>query len=99
MDMDLLMKQAHEMQERVTAAQESLSKMTIKGISGNGMVIVDLDGKYNLKKLTISDKLLTESAADIAAIISAAYMDAKTKVDTTIDDVMGEATGGMQLPA
>ena len=98
MDMGTLMKQAKELQEKVAAAQKYLAELSIKGIAGNGAVIVELDGKYNLKKLTLAPNLMSESADDVAALISAAYMDAKTKVDQTIDKVMGDATGGMQLP-
>jgi len=98
MDMSDLVKQAKELQEKVAAAQEMLSELSIKGIAGSGLVIVELDGKYNMRKLTLSPDLFKESPAEVAAIISAAYIDAKTKVDTTIDKVMGEATGGMHLP-
>ena len=98
MDMNALMKQAKELQEKVAVAQAALAEMSIKGIAGNGLAIVELDGKYNLRKLTISPELLKESPADIAALISAAFGDAKAKVDATIDKVMGDATGGMNLP-
>ena len=96
--MNALMKQAKELQEKVAEAQAALATMSIKGIAGNGLAIVELDGKYNLKKLTLSPALMKESAEDAAAIISAAFTDAKDKVDVTIDKVMGDATGGMQLP-
>ncbi|MDR1071951.1 MAG: YbaB/EbfC family nucleoid-associated protein [Rickettsiales bacterium] len=92
------MKQAKELQDKVAAAQNELAEMSIKGIAGAGLAIVELDGKYNLRKLTVSPDLLKEAADDAAAMISAAYNDAKVKVDTTIDKVMGEATGGMQVP-
>jgi len=98
MDMNALMKQAKELQEKVAEAQASLATMSIKGIAGNGLAIVELDGKYNLRKLTLSPDLMKESAEDAAAVVSAAYADAKEKVDVTIDKVMGDATGGMQLP-
>ena len=98
MDMNALMKQAKELQEKVAAAQATLAEMSIKGIAGNGLAIVELDGKYNLRKLTLAPELSKESPADVAAIISAAFNDAKAKVDATIDKVMGDATGGMNLP-
>ncbi|MDR1826117.1 MAG: YbaB/EbfC family nucleoid-associated protein, partial [Rickettsiales bacterium] len=66
MDMDTLMKQAREMQEKVTAAQEMLAEMSVKGIAGNGFVIVELDGKYNLRKLTISPELKNNPVDDIS---------------------------------
>jgi DNA-binding YbaB/EbfC family protein len=99
MDMGALMKQAKELQDKVAAAQAELAAMSIKGIAGAGLAIAELDGKYNLRKLTISPDLMKESADDAAAMISAAYGDAKAKVDATIDKVMGAATGGMSIPS
>jgi DNA-binding YbaB/EbfC family protein len=98
MDMNSLMKQAQDLREKVAAAQSELAAMSIKGIAGNGLAIVELNGKYDLIKLTLSPDLLRESAEDVSAMVSAAYSDAKSKVDATIDKVMGAATGGMQLP-
>jgi DNA-binding YbaB/EbfC family protein len=98
MDVNALMKQAEDLRGKVAAAQRELGDMSIKGIAGNGLAIVELNGKYDLRKLTLSPELLKESAEDIAAMISAAYMGAKADVDATIDRVMGAATGGMQLP-
>ena len=97
MDMKALMKQAEELQAKVAAAQAQLAETIVKGIAGNGLVVVEMDGKYNLRKLTISPELMKESPEDAAAIISAAINDAKAKADKTIDDVMGEATAGMPV--
>ncbi|MDR2268763.1 MAG: YbaB/EbfC family nucleoid-associated protein [Rickettsiales bacterium] len=98
MDVNALMKQAKELQDKVAAAQDELAAMSLKGIAGNGLAIVELDGKYNLQKLTLSPDLMKEAADDAAAVITAAFMDAKAKVDATVDKVMGEATSGMRLP-
>ena len=42
MDMEALMAQANELQNKVTAAQEKLASMHVKGIAGNGDVIIDI---------------------------------------------------------
>lgn len=98
MDINALMKQAKELQGKVAAAQENLGKTVVKGISGNGLVIVDMTGKYDLQKLTINPELLKEDLETITAMVSAAFNDAKSKADATIDKVMGEATAGMPMP-
>ena len=99
MDMNKLMQQAKELQTKVADAQAQLSETTVKGIAAGGLAIAELDGKYNLRKLTLAPDLMKEALDDIAAIISAAFTDAKDKVDTLVDKVMGDATGGMQLPS
>ncbi|MCL2369142.1 MAG: YbaB/EbfC family nucleoid-associated protein [Alphaproteobacteria bacterium] len=96
--MKALMEQAKQLQANVSAAQDELGKATVKGIAGNGMAIVEMSGKYDLVKLTLSPELVKEDLDTITAIISAAFNDAKTKADTMIDKVMGEATAGMPLP-
>lgn len=98
MDIEKLMAQAKELQDKVAAAQDTLAETVVKGIAGNGLAVVQMDGKYNLRQLTLSPELSKESLDDICAVISAAFNDAKQKVDATIDRIMGAATGGMQLP-
>ena len=98
MDMDAFMEQARVLQDKVSAAQDLLDKTTVRGIADGGACIVTLTGRYDLKDLRISPELATRGADEIAAAVSAAYRDAKTKADTTIDKIMGEATAGMPMP-
>ena len=98
MDMEALMAQANELQNKVTAAQEKLASMHVKGIAGNGDVIIDMTGKYDLANITMRDEILTGGAAHVAKLFADAYRDAKAKADTIIDQVMGEATAGVPMP-
>ena len=98
MDMESLMAQAAELQNKVAAAQESLAKTVVKGIAENGACIVDMTGKYDLVNLTIKPELLAQGAEVVANVVSAAYRDAKQKADDLIDRVMGDATNGVSLP-
>ena len=98
MDMESLMAQAAELQSRVATAQEQLSKTVVKGIAQNGACIIDMTGKYDLVKLTISPDLLSQGADAVADVVSAAYRDAKAKADDLIDRIMGDATSGVNMP-
>jgi DNA-binding protein YbaB len=102
MDMNDLMKQAQELQGKVAAAQDMLGKTTVKGIAGNGLVIVEMTGKYDLlplpRGLVLSPELFKKSPVEITELIHAAVSDAKAKADATIDKVMGAATAGMPMP-
>lgn len=98
MDMDTLMQQAKELQDKVAAAQDLLAKTSVKGLAGAGDCIVEMSGKYDLLNLTINPAILTRSATDVAEIVKTAFNDAKAKADTTIDRIMGEATAGMPMP-
>lgn len=98
MDMEQLMAQAQQLQDKVSAAQALLDKTVVKGIAENGECIVEMSGKYDLISLTIKPTLLERGADKLAEVVSAAIRDAKSKADTTIDKVMGEATAGMPIP-
>ncbi len=98
MDMKSLMEQAKQLQGKVSAAQEQLGNTNVKGISGNGLVIVEMTGKYDLAKLTLNPDLLKEDLETITGLVSAAFNDAKAKADDLIDNVMSAATAGMPLP-
>ncbi|MDR0967433.1 MAG: YbaB/EbfC family nucleoid-associated protein [Rickettsiales bacterium] len=98
MDMQALMKQAQELQDKVAKAQEELGAARVKGIAGNGLVIVEMNGKYDLIKLTLAPDLLKEDLETITALVTAAFNDAKAKTDDLIDKTMSAATAGMPLP-
>ncbi len=98
MDMEALMAQASALQEKVAAAQDELGQMHIKGIAEDGACIIDMSGKYDLFDLKIREDVLSRGAAGVAAVVAAAYRDAKAKADEMIDQVMGDATAGMPIP-
>ncbi len=98
MDMENLMASAKQLQDRVAAAQLVLDKTIVKGIAENGEVIVEMSGKYDLVNLTIAPVLLERGLERLTAAVTAAFTDAKTKTDATIDRIMGDATAGMPMP-
>ena len=98
MDMESLMAQASALQDKVTAAQEKLATMHVKGIAGNGAVVIDMSGKYDMNSIQISDELASRGGAAVAEMVGLAYNDAKSKADELIDSVMGEATAGVPMP-
>ncbi len=98
MDMDALMEQARQLQDKVAAAQDLLDKTVVKGIAGAGDVIIDMSGKYDLIKMTINPDVVARGTDAITDAVMAAYRDAKAKADAAIDRVMGDATAGMPMP-
>lgn len=97
MDMEALMAQAQELQNKVAAAQEKLANTRIKGLAGNGDCIVEITGKYDLVNVSIKPEILALGAQKVSEAVSAAFRDAKAKADKIIDDVMGQATAGMPM--
>ena len=99
MNMNDLMAQAQQLQSKVAQAQEKLANTTVRGIASGGACIVEMTGKYDLLSLKLREDISGRDADEIADIVSSAFRDAKAKADAIIDDVMGEATAGMPLPA
>lgn len=98
MDLNEMMAQARELQSKVSAAQDNLAKITVKGLAGNGACIVEMTGKYDIVKVIISDDAMKNTADNLSKIVRDAFIDAKSKADTIIDKTMQEATAGVNLP-
>ena len=99
MEMNDLMVQAQQLQNKVAAAQEKLANTTVRGIANGGACIVEMTGKSDLKSLKLRDDISGRPADEISQIVLSALLDAKSKADEIIDDVMNEATAGIPLPA
>ena len=96
MDMETLMAQAHSLQEKISAAQEELSTMHVKGIADNGLVIVDMTGKYDVVDVKIDDRATVLGAVKLSELVQMAYTDAKSKADKLIDKTMSAITGSAE---
>ena len=94
MDMETLMAQAQSLQTKIAAAQEGLSTQHVKGIAENGLVVVDMTGKYDVVSVKIDDKALSVGAQKLSEMVTAAYTDAKNKADVLIDKTMSAITNG-----
>ncbi len=94
MDMESLMAQAQSLQMKISAAQDSLANMHVKGISENGGVIVDMTGKYDVVSVVVRDDVLSLGSSKVSELVKNAYKDAKAKADILIDKTMSEITGG-----
>jgi nucleoid-associated protein EbfC len=94
-----MMKQVGQMQARMQQMQEELAEAEIEGQSGAGLVRVTLNGKGDMKKITIDPSLLKPSEAEILEdLVLAANQDARAKVESQMAAKMAEITGGLPLP-
>jgi DNA-binding YbaB/EbfC family protein len=97
MDMEALMAQAQDLQSKITAAQDSLAQMHVKGIAENGAVVVDMTGKYDAVSVNIQQDAMNFGAEKLSALVLDAYRDAKSKADALIDKTMSAITGGLPM--
>ena len=93
-----LMKQAQMMQENMRRMQESLATLEIEGQSGAGMVKVQMNGKHEVKRVSIDPSLVGDDKDMLEDLLTAAFNDAARKVEATVSEKMAGMTAGLGLP-
>jgi DNA-binding YbaB/EbfC family protein len=94
-----LMKQAEQMQQKMTEMQARLEAAEIEGVSGAGLVRLTLSGKGALKRLVVDPKIIDPADAEMLTdLIVAAHADARGKLDAMTESEMKNAAGGLSLP-
>ena len=93
-----LMKQAQQMQANMKKAQEEMASLTVTGESGGGMVKVTMTCQHRLQALEIDDTLIGDDKEMLEDLIMAAFNDAVTKVEKTVQEKFSGLTSGMSLP-
>jgi DNA-binding YbaB/EbfC family protein len=94
-----LMKQATEMQAKMTQMQEDLARITVTGSAGGGMVTAEADGKGAVRRIKIDPSVV--NAADVEMLeelVTAAVNDSQKKAADAASAEMGKLTGGLNLP-
>lgn len=95
-----LMKKAQQMQAKFTEMQKNMENLEITGTSGGGMVTILMNGKCDIKKIDIDEKLLAPTEGEIISdLIIAAYSDAREKLKNKMSEEMGGILPeGLDLP-
>ena len=99
MDINNLMKQAQQMQEKMAAMQKQAATVEVTGESGAGMVHVVMTGRHDVRKVTLDPSLMTEAKTFLEDLLAAAVNDAVRKVEAQSQDAMKNMAGGIDLPA
>ncbi|MEX0297572.1 MAG: YbaB/EbfC family nucleoid-associated protein [Kordiimonas sp.] len=94
-----IMKQAQEMQAKMGDMQAELETTEVEGTAGAGMVKVVLNGKGDMKSVTLDPSLFSAEDKDVVEdLIVAAHAQAKSKVADASAEQMKNLTGGIELP-
>ena len=94
-----MMKQAQQLQKKMSEVQEKLNSIEVEGISGGGLVKVTATAKGDIKRITLDDSLLSKEEKEMTEdLIVAAINDAKQKGETASQEEMKAVTGGIPLP-
>ncbi len=99
-DMINLMKNAKKMQEMMQQQQAELAQMEISGEAGAGAVRIVMNGKYQVRSVTIDPEFTKESVEVLQDLIAAAINNATSQVEKRTQEKMmgmGKLLGGGDL--
>ncbi len=92
MNIQEMMKQAQQMQERL---QKQMAELRVEGNAGGGMVIVTINGTKQLQSIRIDPEVVSKEDVEMLQdLIVAAINDAQRKAD----DELKRNLGGMLPP-
>tara|TARA_Y100001968_G_C18866206_1_gene484988 strand:+ start:73 stop:417 length:345 start_codon:yes stop_codon:yes gene_type:complete len=98
-DMAKIMKQAQEMQSKMSDAQGRLDELEVVGESGAGLVKVRSTAKGNIVGIDIDPTILQPSEKEVIEdLILAALTDAQTRASAREKEEMAQLTEGLGLP-
>lgn len=105
MDMQQIMRQAKQMQDRMQKMQQELGNTEVEGQSGGGMVRVVMTCKRDLRKIEIAPELLVASEKEtledlIVAAVNTAGQNAEGRLAEETAKMMREfgLPSNFQLP-
>jgi len=96
MNIQAMMKQAKEMQDRL---QKQMAEMRQEATAGGGMVTVTVNGMKQLQTIKIDPEVVSKDDMEMLQdLIVAAVNDANRKVDEELGRTMGGMMGGLKIP-
>ncbi len=98
-DMAKIMKQAQEMQTRMSDAQNRLDEIEVTGEAGAGLVRVTATAKGAVKRLSVDPSLFVPEEREVVEdLIVAAVQDAQARAAAAAQAEMAKVTEGLELP-
>jgi DNA-binding YbaB/EbfC family protein len=96
MNMQQMLKQAQQMQEKL---QKQMEAMIVDATAGGGMVSVKMNGQKQLLSIQIDPEVFTGGDKDMLQdLIIAAVNEGIRKVDEAMAGQLGNLTGGLKIP-
>jgi DNA-binding YbaB/EbfC family protein len=96
MNLQNMMKQAQQMQERL---QKQMADMRVEATAGGGMVVVVVNGAKQLQSIRIDPEVVSKDDVEMLQdLILAAVNDAQRKADEEMSKAMGGMMGGLKIP-
>ncbi|MGW8288081.1 MAG: YbaB/EbfC family nucleoid-associated protein [Desulfobulbales bacterium] len=99
MDMNQIMKQAQQMQQRLSQVQAELAARTVTASVGGGMVTVTVNGKNELLSIQIDKEVINpDDQVMLQDLIVSAVNEGIKKAQEMAQAEMKKLTGGINIP-
>jgi DNA-binding YbaB/EbfC family protein len=96
MNLNQMMKQAQQMQERL---QKQMAEMRVEASAGGGMVTVVVNGNKQIQSLKIDPEVVSKEDVEMLQdLILAAINDATRKAEEQLSKQMSGLMGGLKMP-
>ena len=96
MNIQQMMKQAQQMQERL---KKQMDELRVEASSGGGMVTVVVNGNRQIQSLKIDPEAVSKEDVEMLQdLILAAINDANRRAEDELNRTMGGMMGGMKIP-
>ena len=96
MNIQSMMQQAREMQQRL---QQQMEELRIEATAGGGMVTVVVTGTKQVQSIKIDPTVVSKEDVEMLQdLIVAALNDANRKVDEKLGQSMSGLMGGLKIP-
>ena len=96
MNIQQMMKQAQQMQDKL---QKQMAELKVETTAGGGMVTVVMNGAKQLLSLKIDPEAVSKEDVEMLQdLILAAINDAQRKADEAMQQQMGGMMGGLKIP-
>jgi len=97
-DLGNIMKQAQQLQERLSQVQDAVARRTVEASAGGGMVRVVVNGKHEVLSLTLDPAVLKEDVELVQDLVIAAVNEGIRNAQKMVAEEMTKATGGLKIP-
>ena len=98
-DMQGILRQAQQMQERLAKLQEELAGKTVEASAGGGMVTVVVNGRQEVLSVRIEKEVVSPEDVELLQdLVAGAVNEAISRSRKMMADEMAKITGGLNLP-
>jgi nucleoid-associated protein EbfC len=96
MNIQNMMKQAQQMQERL---QQQMAETHVEATAGGGMVTVVMNGNKQVERITLDPSVVSKEDVEMLQdLLVAALADAHRKADEAMKQQVGGMLGGFKIP-